>query len=214
MEFFSQRRAQALGRERNVQGARALRYDPRWTVIRVAHFAHNQRVQGRDRLVWLSHQRAPEAEAMTRVRCARLLSLAVITALPLGALAPACSSGVATSGQRISCTDRGAGPVDCHPMTATTTGSGTGSGSDTCEDIDEDGDGTPHDEGEDDATERTLRSHDGTADSADDDDDDGDGIENERDCDNRQGDDADDDDEGDDDDDDAGSGSGGGSSNG
>src|SRR5678816_2361527 len=177
------RRAVANG---TYSGARVLRYLRLQTVTRVAHLAHNQQLPARDRLVRGSHQSAPEGRAMTRVRCARLLSLAVITALPLGALAPACSSGVGTAGQRISCSMRGGSAVDCRPMTATEgSGSGAGSGSDTCEDIDEDGDGTPHDEGEDDAKARMVRSHDGTADSADDDDDDGDGIENERDCDNQ-----------------------------
>lgn len=124
---------------------------------------------------------------MPRLRWTRLLSLALVSALPLGALAPGCtSSNTSTIGQKISCTDTGAGVTDCHPA-----GSTTGSGSDTCEDVDDDGDGTPHDDGED-ADDGVVdsstadRDDDGTADSADDDDD-GDGISDDRDCDKRAG---------------------------
>ncbi|HEU4728776.1 MAG TPA: hypothetical protein VFT22_12820, partial [Kofleriaceae bacterium] len=135
-----------------------------------------------------------------------LFSLVLVSALPLGVLAPGCSSTNTSSvGQRISCTDTGAGVTNCHPVDSTT----TGSGSDTCEDIDDDGDGMPHDEGEDSHALTSTgtvsdRDQDGVPDSADDDMD-GDGIPNARDCDSRHG--------GDDDDgaDDTGSGSGSGS---
>ena len=137
---------------------------------------------------------------MSRLRWSRLLSLAIVTAMPLGALAPGCSStNTASVGQRISCKDTGAGVTDCHAM-----GSGSaGTGSDTCEDVDDDGDGTPHDEGED----HHGASHAGTTTTGDqggsaDGDDDGDGIPNSRDCDKRHG--GDDDGSGDD-----GDGSGG-----
>jgi hypothetical protein len=108
---------------------------------------------------------------MAKLRWTRLLSLALVSVMPLGVLAPGCTSGsTSTVGQKISCTDTGAGVADCHPVEGGTTGSGSGSGSGTCEDVDDDGD----------------RDHDGTVDSADDDDD-GDGISNDRDCDKRHG---------------------------
>jgi hypothetical protein len=135
---------------------------------------------------------------MSRLRWSRLLSLAVVAAMPLGALTPGCSSSkTSAAGQLISCKDTGAAVTDCHAV-----GSGSaGTGSDTCEDVDDDGDGAPHDEGE----EHHGASHVGTAidgDHGDGGDDDGDGVANSRDCDKRHG--GDDDDSGDDD----GSGSG------
>ncbi len=145
---------------------------------------------------------------MSRLRWSRLLSLAVVAAMPLGALAPGCASNTSSVAQRISCTDTGTGVTNCHPI-----GSGSaGSGSDTCEDVDDDGDGTPHDEGEDHHGSSLTgatgdRDDDGIPDSVDDDDD-GDGIPNSRDCDKRHG--GDDDDSGDD----GGSGSGSGSGSG
>src|SRR5439155_8539164 len=128
--------------------------------------AHNQQLPPCGRLVRVSQPSAPEATDMSRIRCARMLSLTVVAALPLGALAPSCSTGVSTAGQRIICADHGAGPVDCRPMASTGSGSGSGagSGSDTCEDIDEDGDGPPSDEGEHDGDARAtgaVRGHDG-----------------------------------------------------
>lgn len=142
---------------------------------------------------------------MPRLRWIRLLSLALVSVMPLGVLAPGCTSGsTSTVGQKISCTDTGVGIADCHPIE----GGSTGSGSGTCEDIDDDGDGAPHDDGEDAEDGVTSgstadRDRDGTADSADDDDDD-DGISDDRDCDKRHGgdddgvDDRDDSDDGDD----------------
>jgi hypothetical protein len=149
---------------------------------------------------------------MSRLRWSRLISLAVVAAMPLGALAPGCS-GTSTSavGQRISCTDTGAGVTDCHPAGS----GGAGSGTDTCEDVDDDGDGMPHDEGE----EHHGASHvgptaDGGTDTADGDDDDDDGVPNARDCDKRHGGDDDADDDGDDDHDGSGDDGGSGSDSG
>ena len=147
---------------------------------------------------------------MTRLHWTRrLLSLALVSVMPLGVLAPACSSSSNTStrGQRITCTVTASGMTNCRP--SETTGS-SGSGSNTCEDIDEDGDGTPHDIDDDGQT-----MHGSTSGSATDDDDD-DGIENEHDCDNRDGGDDDHDGSGDDDgsDDDDGGHDGSGSGTG
>jgi hypothetical protein len=125
---------------------------------------------------------------MPRLRWTRLLSLALVSVMPLGALAPGCtSSNTSTIGQKISCKDTGAGVANCHPVDSGT----VGTGSDTCEDVDDDGDGTPHDEGEDAEDgvhdgSSADRDDDGTADSADDDDD-GDGVSDDRDCDKRPG---------------------------
>lgn len=121
---------------------------------------------------------------MSRLRCARVLSLVIVSAMPLGVLAPACSStNTSTAGQRISCMVTSAGATNCHPDAS----GSAGSGSDTCDDIDEDGDGSPHDVGEDhhDATGAPTGTQTGS--SAASDDDDGDGISNERDCDKRHG---------------------------
>ena len=75
---------------------------------------------------------------MLRLRWTRLLSITLVSAMPLGVLAPGCTSGKTSSvGQLISCTDTGAGVTNCHPIAS----GSAGSGSDTCEDIDEDGDG-------------------------------------------------------------------------
>ena len=150
---------------------------------------------------------------MSRLRCARLLAISVVCLLPLGALAPSCTSNTSTVGQRISCHVTASGVGNCR---LDPTGS-AGSGSDTCEDIDEDGDGSPHDVGEDRHDPKTGSATGTTAGSAHDDDDD-DGIENDRDCDKMHGGDDDgddhdgsDDDGSDDGSDDDGSGSGSGS---
>lgn len=148
---------------------------------------------------------------MSRLRRARVLSIVIATALPLGVLAPACSStSTSSKGQLISCTDTGTGVTSCHPRDTTTTGPDAGSdpGSGTCEDVDEDGDGSPHDVGEDHHDPRTGAATDPGQAGSDADDDDHDGIPNDRDCDRRHG--GDDDGE-DHDGDHDGSGSGGGS---
>jgi len=133
-----------------------------------------------------------------------MLTLVLITALPLGALAPACSAThTSTAGQMISCTDTATGPVNCHPSSGA-----AGSGSDTCEDIDDDGDGLPHDVGEEHRSVHSANAND---------DDDDDGIQNGRDCDHRHGGDDDGDDDGSGHDgsgDGSGSGSGSGSGDG
>jgi hypothetical protein len=146
---------------------------------------------------------------MSRLRCARLLSAVIVTALPLGVLASACSStNTSTKGQLISCTDTGTGVTSCHPLDTTGSGSGSGSGSNTCEDVDEDGDGMPHDVGEDHHDPKTGSATDtGQAGSATDDDD-HDGIPNDRDCDKRHGGDDDGEDHDGGDHDGSGSGSG------
>ena len=148
---------------------------------------------------------------MSRRCCARVLSLAVVAALPLGVLAPACSStSTSAAGQRISCTVTSAGATNCHPDAS----GSVGSGSDTCEDVDEDGDGSPHDVGEDHHDPETgaltgTRSGSSAVDDDDDDDDD-DGISDERDCDKRHG----GDDDGEEHDGSDGDGSGSGSTDG
>lgn len=128
-----------------------------------------------------------EFRKMLRLRSARLLSIVIVTAMPLGVLAPACSSTSSTStkGQLISCADNGTGVTSCHPLDTATTGSGSGAGSGTCEDVDEDGDGSPHDVGEDRHDPMTGAAM-GSA-GSDADDDDHDGIPNDRDCDRRHG---------------------------
>lgn len=152
-----------------------------------------------------------ESRYMSRLRCPRLLAVAIVCVLPLGVLAPSCtSSNTSAVGQRISCTVTGTGVTACHPVDRATAGSGSG----TCEDVDEDGDGSPHDVGEDHHDPRTGRvtgtEHAGSAT----DDDDGDGIENERDCDKRHGGDDDGSDHDGSDDDGSGSGDGSGSDDG
>lgn len=100
--------------------------------------------------------------------------------LPVGALAPACSSTqLGTKGQLITCTtDPGTGEVlRCEPGG----GSGSGSGSGTCQDVDEDGDGEPHDV--DDDNPSAGDNHDGDRD--------GDGVSDDHDCDERPGEDGD-----------------------
>ncbi len=71
------------------------------------------------------------------------LPLLLASLLPLGVLAPACSSSESTKGQLIECTtDPGTGVIlRCAP------GDGAGGGGDTCTDVDEDGDGEPTDGG-------------------------------------------------------------------
>jgi hypothetical protein len=113
------------------------------------------------------------------------LSLSLMAVLPLGVLAPACSSdNTATRGQAITCTtDPGTGVIlRCEPGT----GSGSGSGSNTCQDIDEDGDGDPHDEADDDSGHHGA-SLDGSSEGEDHD---GDGIEDDHDCDEHAGEDG------------------------
>lgn len=109
----------------------------------------------------------------------RSLSLTLMALLPVGALAPACSSETTSvKGQLITCsTDPGTGAVlRCAP------GDGTASGSNSCQDVDEDGDGEPHDQGDNDKVAR--------ADGGDTDDHDGDGIPDDRDCDEHPGEDG------------------------
>lgn len=108
------------------------------------------------------------------------LSLTLMALLPVGALAPGCSSDrTSTKGQLITCTtDPGTGVIlRCEP------GGGSGSGSNTCQDIDEDGDGDPHDQDDGD------HEHSAAADSGDDHD--GDGISDQDDCDEHAGEDDD-----------------------
>jgi hypothetical protein len=115
-----------------------------------------------------------------------MLSCALAAVLPVGVLAPACSSSTGTQGQLITCTtDPGTGVIErCQP--------GDGSGTGTCQDIDEDGDGEPHDDGDDDPPpiEATGDGPGGDR-GGDDDDRDGDGIEDDHDCDEHPGEDAD-----------------------
>ena len=115
-----------------------------------------------------------------------MLSCTLVAVLPVGVLAPGCSSSTGSQGQLITCTtDPGTGVIErCEP--------GGGSGAGTCQDIDEDGDGEPHDNGDDDQPiEATADRHGGDGDSDDDDDRDGDGIDDDHDCDERPGEDAD-----------------------
>jgi hypothetical protein len=114
------------------------------------------------------------------------LSFTLMAVLPIGVLAPGCSSEqTSTKGQMITCTtDPGSGAVlRCEP------GGGSGSGSNTCQDIDEDGDGEPHDQGDDhDHTGAASADHDGGGDASKDSD--GDGIPDDRDCDQHAGEDG------------------------
>jgi hypothetical protein len=122
------------------------------------------------------------------------LSLTLMALLPVGVLAPACSSSshVASAGQMITCnTDPTTGAIlRCEPGTGS--GSGAGSGSSTCQDMDEDGDGEPHDEGDDGGADQNHDQNDdkGGHDSATGDRD-GDGIPDDRDCDEHAGEDGD-----------------------
>jgi hypothetical protein len=113
------------------------------------------------------------------------LSLTLIALLPLGVLAPGCSSGTTgTKGQLITCTtDPGNGGVilRCEP------GGGSGSGSNTCQDVDEDGDGDPHDEADDDSGHTARFDGGGQTESEDHD---GDGISDDHDCDEHSGEDG------------------------
>jgi hypothetical protein len=118
-------------------------------------------------------------------------SFTLMALLPLGVLAPGCSSEhTSTSGQLITCiTDPGTGAVlRCEPGGGS--GSGSGSGSNTCQDIDEDGDGEPHDQGDDGlhASATGTVGDDGGGDSTKDSD--GDGIPDDRDCDQHEGEDG------------------------
>jgi len=113
------------------------------------------------------------------------LSFTLMALLPLGALAPACSSeNTGIKGQLITCTtDPGTGAVlRCEP------GAGSGSGSNTCQDIDEDGDGDPHDEAGDDDPHGS--SVDGGGHDGETEDHDGDGVEDDHDCDEHAGEDG------------------------
>src|SRR5689334_21272483 len=118
------------------------------------------------------------------------LSLALVSLLPFGVLAPGCSTSTATKGQLITCTtDPGTGAIlRCEPGT----GGGSGSGTGTCQDVDEDGDGEPHDDGDDTATSRQSRGGDGddNDEGGDDGDHDHDGVPDENDCDEHPGEDA------------------------
>ncbi|TMQ13522.1 MAG: hypothetical protein E6J90_28375 [Deltaproteobacteria bacterium] len=108
--------------------------------------------------------------------------------LPIGVLAPGCSSDkTATKGQLITCTtDPGTGVIlRCEPG-GSGSGSGSGSGMNTCQDIDEDGDGNPHDE----ADDSTSHFAGPSASDGDSDDHDGDGIPDDRDCDEHPGEDG------------------------
>lgn len=112
------------------------------------------------------------------------LSLTLMALLPVGVLAPGCSSeSTGTKGQLITCTtDPGTGVIlRCAP--------GAGDGSGTCQDIDEDGDGEPHDDGEDEAAGGAgfagIRKSDEGADR------DGDGVSDDHDCDEHEGEDGD-----------------------
>ncbi|HMG52802.1 MAG TPA: hypothetical protein VK601_04965 [Kofleriaceae bacterium] len=103
--------------------------------------------------------------------------------LPLGALAPACSSErTGIKGQLITCTtDPGTGVIlRCQP--------GAGSGSNTCQDVDADGDGDPHDEAGDDNPHGS--SVDGGGHDGESEDHDGDGVEDDHDCDEHAGEDG------------------------
>jgi len=118
------------------------------------------------------------------------LSFTLMTLLPVGVLAPGCSSSdnVGAKGQMITCTtDPGTGVIlRCAP------GAGDGSGSGTCQDVDEDGDGDPHDEADDDQTKTSgvsARSN-GNESDGESDDHDGDGIPDDRDCDEHAGEDG------------------------
>jgi len=113
------------------------------------------------------------------------LSTTLMALIPLGALAPACSSDqTATKGQLITCsTDPGTGVIlRCEP------GAGSGSGSNTCQDVDQDGDGDPHDEADDDHPHGA--SADGGGHDGDSEDHDGDGIADDHDCDEHAGEDG------------------------
>src|SRR4051812_34463180 len=112
------------------------------------------------------------------------LSLTLMALLPVGVLAPGCSSeSTGTKGQLITCTtDPGTGVIlRCAP--------GAGDGSGTCQDIDEDGDGDPHDDGDDEAAGGVgfagVSKGDRGADR------DGDGISDDHDCDEHEGEDGD-----------------------
>jgi hypothetical protein len=110
------------------------------------------------------------------------LSFSLMALLPLGALAPSCSSDhTATKGQLITCTtDPSSGTIlRCEP-------GGDGSGSNTCQDVDEDGDGDPHDEADDDHGHNAGSG----VDSSDNDDHDGDGVPDDHDCDEHPGEDG------------------------
>lgn len=116
------------------------------------------------------------------------LSLILVGVLPLGALAPACSTQTSSTKQLITCTtDPGTGVIlRCAPGAGSDTG-----GANTCQDIDEDGDGEPHDEGDDDkpaggAGVTSTQRGDGSG-SGSDSDDDHDGVPDDRDCDHRPG---------------------------
>jgi hypothetical protein len=113
------------------------------------------------------------------------LSRTLMTLLPIGLLAPGCSSEqLSSKGQAITCsTDPTTGAVvRCEPGA----GTGLGSGSATCQDIDDDGDGEPHDEGEDDPSQSASASET----EGEDHDRDHDGIPDDRDCDQRPGEDG------------------------
>jgi hypothetical protein len=117
-----------------------------------------------------------------------MLSCTLVALLPVGVLAPGCSSSTGSQGQLITCTtDPGTGVIErCEPGG----GSGSGSGAGTCQDIDEDGDGEPHDNGDDNPVE-SSGNRDRGGDDGDSGDRDGDGIADDHDCDEHPGEDAD-----------------------
>jgi hypothetical protein len=130
---------------------------------------------------------------MTR---SKSLSFLLVSLLPFGVLAPACSSShESTKGQMIECTtDPGTGVIlRCEP------GDGTG-GANTCVDVDENGDGEPGDgadSGDGPVIDLVGRAHDGGGGGGDDGeagDDDGDGVPDSEDCDHHPGEDDDGDD--------------------
>ncbi len=118
------------------------------------------------------------------------LPLLLASLLPLGALAPACSSSESTRGQLIECTtDPGTGVIlRCAP------GDGAGGGDNTCTDVDENGDGEPGDGEPGDGDGPILLT--GPTDGAggEDGDQDQDGVPDEDDCDHHPGEDHDGDD--------------------
>ena len=120
-----------------------------------------------------------------------MLSCTLVALLPVGVLAPGCSSSTGSRGQLITCTtDPGTGVIErCEPGGGGS-GSGNGSGAGTCQDIDEDGDGEPHDTGDDDPIE-SSGNRDRGGEDGDDGDRDGDGIDDDHDCDEHAGEDAD-----------------------
>jgi hypothetical protein len=125
---------------------------------------------------------------MTRTKS---LSFLLVSILPFGALAPACSSpSTSTKGQLIECaTDPATGVVlSCKPTDSTTT-----SGANTCLDVDEDGDGEPGDsaDGAESAKDGAAFALTGRPEGDSEADDDADGVPDSEDCDHHPGEDDD-----------------------